>query len=327
MSWCASRPLVFSTIVVIASGCAQLSPTLPGQPYAGSSQVPARPAAHFYGYDLVYASQPAGNDIVVYKRKKNGLELTLLETFSAGLSAPMGMVATPNGRLYVANSGASDVLVYRTTRHGPLGPNATLDDAGEVPVNVAVTGDQRVVAVSNASATNGGAGSVSVYLKKQLQPARILTYGNGRVQGAGVAIDASGNCYWSFNDPATLTGSIVEFAGCKGTGAPFKSGILKAGGMAFDSSGDLYYVDQLAGVYRCAGTSASCALFTPIGGVLGLLLPSNINFDDSVPSNLWVADAAGYIDALNVQGLIAYLLQTVGGVLDPPFGIAPAPGS
>ena len=88
MTWCASRPLALFTIGVIASGCAQISPTVPAQPYAAFSQMPARPAAHFYGYDLLYASQPAGNDIAVYKRKKRGFELTLLETFSAGTFCP-----------------------------------------------------------------------------------------------------------------------------------------------------------------------------------------------------------------------------------------------
>lgn len=331
MSWCASRPLGLLTVVVIASGCAQIPTTVPAQPYAASPlkavpETSARPAAHFYGYDLLYASQPADNDIVVYKRKKNGFNLTLLETYATGLSAPMGMVATPAGHLYVANSGASDVLVLRTTRRGPQGLIATLGDSGEVPVNVAVSTDRRLVAVSNASATNGSAGSVSVYLKKQVQPARVLTYGTHRIRGAGIAIDSAGNCYWSFNDPDTLSGSIVEFAGCKGTGTIFKSGILKAGGLAFDSGGNLYYADQLAGVYKCASPS-SCSLFTPVGGLLGLVLPTNLNFDDSTPANLWVSDAAGYVDALNVQGIVAYILQTVGGILDPPVGIAPAPGS
>ena len=51
----------------------------------------------------------------------------------------MGMVTTADGWWYIANSGDSNVLVYRTTRKGPKGPKATLRDDGEVPVNVAVT--------------------------------------------------------------------------------------------------------------------------------------------------------------------------------------------
>lgn len=318
----AVRSVAFFTVAVAVSGCAQGPALIPAEPPAPA----VRPETHFYGYDLVYETQPAGNDLVVYKRKKNGFRLTLLQTVSTGLSSPMGIVATSGGRLYVANSGASDVLVYRSTRQGPQGPIATLDDAGEVPTGVAVAPSRRLVAVSNVSTTGGGPGSVSVYLKQRDEPSRTLTYGSDPIQGAGVAVDSNGNCFWSFNDPKTLTGSIVEFSGCKGSGTLFQTGILKAGGLAFDAGGSLYYVDQVAGIYKCDGPS-SCRIFVPLGGILGLILPTNINFDGGNPQTLWVADAAGYVDALNLQGLIVYILQTVGGILDPPVGIAPAPGS
>ena len=32
----------------------------------------ATPAAHFYGNDWMYSSQPSDNEVVVYKRKRNG---------------------------------------------------------------------------------------------------------------------------------------------------------------------------------------------------------------------------------------------------------------
>jgi len=320
MSGLVARRLAQLAIALAAGGCAQNPPT--PAPFLGTSQIFARPATHFYGNDFMYSSQPASNDVVVYQRKKKSYTLTPYETLS-GFSKPMGMVTTPDGRWYVTNSGASDVLVYRTTHLGPHGPKATLRDDGEVPVNVDVTPNRRLVAVSNGATTGGGAGSVSVYLNRQDQPSRKLTYGSDPLQGEGIAIDSQGNCFWSFNDPNKLTGEIVEFAGCNGTGTLFKSGILKAGGLAFDRSGNFYYVDQLLGVFKCQGSS--CTLFAPV--ILGgLLSPINLNFDNSDPQNLWVADAAGYIDAVNLQGLIAYILQIIGGVTDPPIGVAPAPG-
>ncbi|MGA8535309.1 MAG: hypothetical protein WB615_14475 [Candidatus Tumulicola sp.] len=320
----AARPLIQLTLVVVASGCAQDSPVALSPSYLGPPQTLSGPTAHFYGYDWMYSSQPSGNDVVVYKRKRNGFTLKRDEKLTSGFSEPMGMVTTPDGRWYIANSGDSNVLVYRTTRTGPNGPKATLRDDGEVPVNVAVTPSRELIAVSNGSTTGSGAGSVSVYLNQQKKPSRTLTYGSDPIQGEGIAIDSNGNCYWSFNDPTTTTGSIVEFAGCNGSGTLFKSGILKAGGMAFDLSGNLYYVDQLAGIYKCSG-SASCNPFTPIGGSGGLILPTNINFDNSSPQNLWVADAGGYIEAVNINGSIVYSLPTIGGATDPPIGIAPAP--
>ncbi|MGA7355571.1 MAG: hypothetical protein WBW76_09085 [Candidatus Cybelea sp.] len=309
-----------STIALAVSGCAQSPPA--GSAF-GMPHTLAQPLTqHFYS-EWMYSSQPSENEVVVYKRKRSGFGLTPYETLTSGFSAPMGMVATPDGRWYIANSGDSNILVYRSTRKGPKGPKATLSDPGEVPVNVDATPNQQLVAVSNGSTTGSGAGSVSVYLNRQDRPSRILTYGNDPIRGEGIAIDSSGNCYWSFNDPRKLTGSIVKFASCNGSGTLFRSGILRAGGLAFDHSGNLYYVDQLLGIFKCYGSS--CGLFAPIG-VGGLVIPRNINFDNGSPQSLWVADAAGYIDAVSLQGIIAYILDIIGGVTNPPIGIAPAPG-
>lgn len=313
------------TIALVASGCAQGPLPAGTPPYAGATHTVAWPAAHFYGNDAMYSSQPSANEIVIYRRDRHGFTLTRRKTLTMGFSSPMGMVTTRYGWWYIANSGASDVLAYRTTREGLEGPKATLRDDGQIPVNVNVTPDRQLVAVSNGSTTRGGAGSVSVYLNGHDAPSRILTYGTDPIQGEGIAIDSHGNCYWSFNDSLKLTGSIVEFAGCKGSGTLFKSGILRAGGLAFDGAGNLYYVDQLLGIFKCQ-SSSSCSIFTVVG-LGGLILPANMNFDNRNPQNLWVADAAGYIDAVNLQGLIAYILDVLGGITAPPIGIAPALGS
>ena len=317
--------LATSTLAITFAlgACAQA--LVPAPPFPAPSQTVLEPSVHFYGNDSMFASQPSTNAIAVYGRKANGLTLKLEETLTYGLSAPMGMVTTADRWLYVVNSGYSNVLVYRTPRKGPKGPVATLDDHGQVPVNVAVTPNRRLVAVSNASTSSGGAGSVSVYLNREAEPSRVLSYGSDPVQGEGIAIDSDGNCYWSFNDPTKLTGSIVKFTDCGGRGALFESGILDVGGMAFDQNGNLYYVDQLLGIYKCTG--ASCGLWLSVGGLGGLILPKNINFDNSSPQNLWIADAGGYIDAASPDGIIEYILDVIGGVTNPPNGIAPVPGS
>jgi DNA-binding beta-propeller fold protein YncE len=313
-------------LALALGGCAQGSLPAGAPPYVGATQTLAWPAAHFYGNDGMYSSQPSANEVVLYRRQRHGLTLTHRKTLTKGFSAPMGMMTTRGGWWYIANSGASDVLVYHATRQG-IDLKATLSDDGQVPVNVSVSPDRQLVAVSNGSTTTGSAGSVSVYVNGAQAPSRTLTYGTDPVQGEGVAIDAHGNCYWSFNDPAKLIASIVMFAGCSGSGTLFKSGILRAGGMAFDRSGNLYFVDQLLGIFKCSGSSSSsCGIFSPVL-LGGLILPANINFDNRDPQNLWVADAAGYIDAVNLQGLIAYILDVLGGITAPPIGIAPASGS
>ncbi len=313
------RTVSILTAVALLAGCSG-GPATPPQRLANPSSVfgPLSPDAQFYGYDDVYSAQTLANTATVYKRK--GLTLTPVQTLSVGIAAPQGTVATPTGWWYLANAGAADVLVYRSTRKGPIGPVRTLDDGGEVPVDVAVTADRNLVAVSNATSGTSGTGSVSVYLDRGSTPSRVLTYGSGAVQGQGIAIDPQGNCFWSFNDaskPGAL-GSIVEFQQCSGTGTLVASGIAHAGGMAFDPAGDLYYVDEANGVYKCRQTSR-CKLFAT-----GFGLPTNINFD-AKHKNLWIADAAGYIDAVNPKtGEIKSQTTSIDG---DPYGIAPAPGA
>ncbi|HEX3672272.1 MAG TPA: hypothetical protein VHT92_11270, partial [Candidatus Cybelea sp.] len=229
----------------LLSGCAGGSPGSPASFLALSNDLSgtavAAPAAQS-SRDWMYMAQLYGNDASVYQRDR--LSLTYYETVSTGLASPYGTVSTPNGWWYVANGGHSNVVIYRTTANGPSGALGSLDDFGEIPVNVAVIPSRRLVAVSNFGTTGGGAGSVSVYLNRQVEPARTLTYGTA-LNGMGAAIDRQGNCYWSVNDPRSKSGSIIEFAGCSGAGAVIISGIAQAGGIAFDQSDDLYYVEEM----------------------------------------------------------------------------------
>lgn len=263
----------------------------------------------------VNTAQLYGNDTKIYRR--HGVTLSFVKSLVTGIDAPQGTVATTQGWWYVTNSGHSNVLVYRSTNHGPKGPYATLDDYGQIPGNVDATTGRHLVAVSNISTISGGGGSVSVYLGRRAEPSRNLTYGSGALQGIGVAIDPHGNCYWSFNDPASKSGSIVRFSNCRGRGKVVVSGLAFAGGLTFDRHENLYYVDQASGIYKCTGTKAC----KPFAGGFGD--PVNINFDSS-ERHLWVADASGYIDAVDRNGKVVYKKAADAG--EAPYGVAPVPG-
>jgi DNA-binding beta-propeller fold protein YncE len=276
------------------------------------------PDAQHYGNDYVYSAQLYGNDATVYKQK--GRTLTPVETLFEGIAAPQGTVTTSTGWWYLANGGNANVLIYRTTKRGPRGPLGKLDDGGEIPVNVDVTPNQRLVAVSNGTSASSGTGSLSVYVDRQSHPSRVLTYGRDLLAGRGVAIDPHGDCFWSFDDESvpSAAGSIVEFPNCSGAGTLVISGITSAGGMAFDRAGNLYYIDEAVGIYECTGV-AQCKVFST-----GFGLPTNLNFDAS-ETKLWVADATGYIDAVNSSsGVIESKTLSIDG---DPYGIAPAPGN
>lgn len=313
----ARSALVAAVCASLLSGCASNTDT----PALRSVAFQQAPAGQFYGEDLgkfVYTGQYYGEDLSVYRQK--GLSLTFVRKLKQGVASPQGMMATLNGWWYVANGGHSNVLVYRTKTSGPVGPVSTLDDYGQFPSNVSVIPTRKLVAVSNFSTVGRGAGSVSIYLNRDAEPSRVLHYGTDPIEGAGVAIDHHANCYWAFNDPKTNSGAIVEFRRCKGHGTIVVPSIAKAGGMVFDQRDDLYYIDQTYGIYKCEGTS-NCSQFSN-----GFGLPMNLNFDHK-QKHLWVADASGYIDAVDpTSGKILYTIRAIGGSNDPPFGIAPAPG-
>jgi hypothetical protein len=316
--------------LALLSGCGGGSP-VPSQAIATGatiSDAPVMPNANHYGNDsFIITAQLYGNDATVYKRK--GFTVTYDHTVTGyAISAPQGTATTPNDYWYLTNSGHSNVLVYKIKpkKSFPQNPSNVLDDYGEVPVNVAATADRNLVGVSNGSTTTNGAGSVSVYLNRQSEPTRILTYGTDQLQGEGIAIDHQGDCYWSFNDPNINGGAIVEFAGCNGTGSQVVSGITKAGGVAFDQSGNMYYVDQAYGIYKCVKTS-NCKLWAD-NLTYGFGQPNNLNFDYKEKS-LWLSDATGYFWGIDLKGkcnkgnMCVYQYQSVDG---DPYGIAPSPG-
>ena len=315
------RALPVLAALACLAGCSANGAT-PGLRSVGSAVLaPAAPNAQHYGNDWMFATNPGSNQATVYRRK--GTQLTYEKTLSTRLSTPQGTFTTPSrfGWWYVTNPGAANVLIYRTSPKGPSGPiGKPLDASGESPINVAVLPNRNLVAVSNLTSGISGAGNVSVYLDRATEPSRTLTYGTQVNTGAGIAIDPHGNCYWSFNTPGTPSsaGSIVEFAQCQGSGTVVVSGLKTAGGLVVDRTGNLYYIDEASGVYKCQGTS-NCTLLPAVFG-----LPVTLNFDSN-DKNLWVADATGYLDAVNPQtGEIESQNVSVNG---DPFGIAPSPGN
>ncbi len=311
---CAGALLTVSLLYGCAGGAA---PSIPSNAVDLTSLSHPQPNTLMFG-KWMYLAQLYGEDLIVYRRK--GFTLKYVETLKQGVSSPQGTIATVDGWWYVANGGNSNVLVYRSRDRGPeREPRMTLNDPGQFPANVYVTSDRRLVAVSNASTSSGGAGSVSVYLDRQRNPARTLTYGNDPLQGTGVGIDHQGNCYWAFNDPNGSKGSIVEFSSCRGSGTIIQTGLANAQGITFDQDGNLYYIDRAVGIYKCKKTS-HCSLFST-----GFDLPVNLNFDHK-HKLLWVADAGGYVDAVSPKSGKIVFTKPVGSSTDPPFGIAPAPG-
>lgn len=325
-------PALLASLAVLG-GCGANSASVPlaSQPSASAVSMPSsKGGGKGGGSGIIYLAQLYGNEIGIYQQQGTGFGLK--GQFTEGVSSPLGSVTTPSGWLYVANSGNEDILVYNTKKGKKTsgGPTDTLEDYGQKPVNVDVNPSRNLVAVSNAGSASA-TGSVSIYLNRAAAPGRTLTYGNDILQGNGIALDNNGNCYWGVYDTNLGNGYIVEFPSCNGGGQQVITNIGDAGGLAFDQSSNLFYINRsssMPAIVACKGLS-NCVSYTFTSpSDCELYEPINLNFDKHAKA-LWVADAAGYVDEFAIQPgklTVTCSVQYPVGSSNPPFGVAPNPG-
>lgn len=255
----------------------------------------------------VYSCQYYGSDCKVWNAS-NG---SLIKTVTSGLSNPQGTVTGgKKSAWYIANTGGSNLPIYNAAG---THLNKTLNDSGQYPVDVSWAKGK--VAVSNIFTTSFTAGSVSIYLGTSKNPSSNLTDSNA-FQGIGIA-QHGGNCYWSYNDNSGI-GQIDVFTGCKGSATNLGLTLGFAGGVAFDNAGNMWYADQLAGLYKCSGTSSCTLVTTGFGDALMI----NFNKGDS---RLYVADATGSIKYVNPASPSTINTFATLSSSDPPFGVAAGP--
>jgi len=117
--------------------------------------------------------------------------------------APEGLATEADGKLYVANSTASNVgnvLVYAPPYSKP--PKRTLDDMGYFPNGVAVS-RRGVVAVANFcdAPSCSGAGNVVFYRKNSTEPCATVADATNFFVFLNDAFDNRGNLYVTALDP------------------------------------------------------------------------------------------------------------------------------
>jgi hypothetical protein len=302
------------------TSAASPSPSPTGSASPSPSPSPSSsPSPPPFGYWL-YTCSGKADECPVYS--VSGTTLKYVKSVSS-LSEPAGGAAAPRGIWYVAELSASKIAVFKSTKTGPSGLFETLADTGQYPVDVAVNAKNQIVAVSNEETTKGGQGSVTVYLNGAKSPTSTLTY---RVKGSffvgvGITTDAAGDCFWGVDDAELGGSSVIEFAKCAGAGTVVVSGITQVGGLAMDEAGDLYFVDEASGVYRCT-LLASCSEIAT-----GFIQPTMIRFDSNW-TNLWLTDlSAATIYALDPStGATRSTTPEHGGSEDAAEGLILAPG-
>lgn len=240
----------------------------------------------------------------------------------SGIAYAQGIAADARGELYIADSGKAAVFKYAPLFKSLL---ATYEDYDQVPLDVAVDAKRNLLAVSNASTTSGGGGSVSVYAHGSLTPTATLEDPKAPgAQGFAIAIDGKGDCFWSLHDPSSGLSRIDEFAGCAGSPRKIVSGTDSLAGMALDKTNDLFYVDDTArAIFRCKGT-AHCSVLA-----MYFSKPLIVNFDRQ-GRFIWLDDVGvlegPLIESLDPKSGAVVSSFRAGSTTDPPFGVAHAPG-
>jgi len=270
------------------------------------------------GDSLLYVSQFYTSDIQVYRQSGTGQ--SPVGTIVNGVINPQGMWVTPNGDLYVANTGANNVLVFKK---GHLNPYRTLADPNQYPVDVTVDTDGTVYA-SNIFDTGIVAGSVSKYAPGANSPTATYAVPNN-LKVLFDALNDSSTLYVNYIDLNTGLGAMVKFY--PGSGIAHSTSVTTGfpGGLQFDNTQDLIGLDQLgpfAGIYELPTGTPSFTFASDNGDPLGVALVRN-------ERHIYISDAVfGVVHEYTYPGGVEVNTISSGlGSSSPPFGVATDAGA
>lgn len=177
---------------------------------------------------LTYVSDLLANNVTVFSRSG------AMQGQIGGLSNPDGIFVDPNRSLWVANSGANNILKFK---RGATMPSKTLNDPGGGPNDVTICPNDTVY-VSGFGST-----SIEVYASGSVNPTGTLTY-PGELQNDFVTCDAAGNVFATIVD-GSFHGGVVEYPGGNQSGATqLPISLQGPGGIKQDDAGNLLITDE-----------------------------------------------------------------------------------
>lgn len=231
---------------------------------------------------------------------------------AAAISGSSTQLSTPryvfldvaNNRLYVVNSGASNVLVFESanTLNGNIAPNRVIGSTSlATPVDVAVDTSSRnllyvvdtlVVAVfANASSADGNTSALRL-LQPGFTPGAILLDGtNDRLFLA----DTTGNAIDVYDNISTLSGSITASRTLTGSNTQ----LSQPDGLRVDGAGRLIVSNaSTASITIYTNAATLNGNISPAGVIAGsntrLTSPAQLALDPTTNSGeLYVADRSG----------------------------------
>lgn len=181
---------------------------------------------------LVFVSDPRIPQIYIFTAGENPGPLQCGAILGHGLSNPQGLDLDSGGNLYVANSGASNILIFAPPYVGVV--PVVMGDPGQVPVGVEADCG-KFVWVTNLMTTAGGPGSLTQY------PGAATFSDPAASREYFPTCDPAGNVYTTYLDannaghvnkfpfplyaPVGQVGITLAFPG----GADYEDGTLLAG--------------------------------------------------------------------------------------------------
>lgn len=305
------RALALVAGSAVAAGCSSAGNIVPSGA-SGAASSSARmgwlsPQAS-HGSQLYVADQ--SNQRVAIFSQSSGQPTGQITDAIAG---PDGLYVDPRGTLYVCNFGAGTVTEYL---RGQTTHSKTL--TGTIAPKYVVKGRDGTVYVSDFG--NGSNSNLYEYAHGSTTPTTTIPFAT---YPAGVALDTHDKLYVAYDDSQNNDIEVLKFSpgstNGKNLGIHLKFG--NAGGLAFDSQGDLLLDDQsLPGV-----DVFSPGATTPSQQIKGFNLAYQIALNHK-DTHLFVSDPFGPSVA-EVAYPSGTPIQTFSSGLSGAFGVATSPDS
>ncbi|HZY97561.1 MAG TPA: SMP-30/gluconolactonase/LRE family protein [Candidatus Cybelea sp.] len=208
---------------------------------------------------LLFIPDYGTGDVYVFTMPAMVLKATL-----TGFSFPEGACSDASGRIWIADTGASQMLQY--SRTGTL--LNTISIPGEYPAGCAINYATNDLAVSNIESTTGGAGSIMIFKNASGSP---TTYTNPSFfLYFFVGYDNNGNLFFDGMDSGRTTSYFAELP----SGGSNTQLISLSGGTLHVAGFIQWYKigNYLAlGDQQCGGSPSACVYWVTVAGSTGTI--------------------------------------------------------
>jgi sugar lactone lactonase YvrE len=229
--------------------------------------------------DGLFQDGPPSVFVYAAASNANAVPSATITGSNTDLVEPVGIALDSNGKIYVADPGATSVFFYPEGSNGNVTPSGSIagpDTLLSFPFGIALDSNGNIYVADDGNDTCDGTQSVYVYPAKSngdIAPSAIINGTNtGLCFPSGIATDSSGNIYVTDSDEVLVYPPLS--AGCTSatpcvldelptaTISGSSTGLLEPIGVVLDSTGNIYVPDLEAD---------SVFVYPPLGSSTGTL--------------------------------------------------------